>query len=108
MKNNNIEPIDMNINNNDYSEKLLAGINSELKNIQLNIENSSKELDEQGKLLINSKDNAGETTQNLKDIDSNIFQITAKKRSQIILMYTSSLLLFMIILGLIIWKFYKI
>ena len=41
----------MNINNNDYSEKLLSDISIELKNFQKNMENSAKELDEQAKLI---------------------------------------------------------
>ena len=56
------EPLDMNINNNDYSEKLLANINSELKNFQINVENSAKELDEQAKLLISSTKAQGSKT----------------------------------------------
>lgn len=100
-------PVDLGIHNNDFSEKLLEGINQNLKEIQINIGNSARELRDQGSSIKTSTLESENINEEVRLAEINIDELSSKKRCQVILMYLTSIILSVIIVLLLVFKFTK-
>jgi len=100
-------PIDMNLHNNDYSQKLLEGISQNIRNVQNNMQTSMKELKEQGQGLKQAHFEVNQADEEMNLINANINEISSKRKCQIVLMYITATALFFVIMLLLVFKFMR-
>lgn len=100
-----IHPTDMNLHNNDYSQRLLEGITQNIMEVQLNMQNSMKELKDQGQSLKDAYYEVNNADGEMDLANVNMNEISSKRRSQIVLMYITAIALFFIIILLLGFKF---
>jgi len=102
-----VYPIDLNLYDNDYSQKLLEGINQNIREVQINIQNSSKELKEQGQTIKNAHNDVNIVDNEMEMANFNINEISSKRKCQIVLMYITTIVLFFAILIILSFKFLR-
>jgi len=100
-------PIDMNLHNNDYSQRLLEGISQNIKEVQINMQNSMKELKDQGQSIKQAHNEVNYADGEMDFANVNINQISSKRRCQIVLMYITAITLFFVIVLLIGFKYLR-
>ena len=98
----------MNIHNNDFSEKLLEGIEMNLLEVNENLKNANKEMKTQAASIKITNNEINEADEDVRIADLNIDQINSKKKCQIILMYLTAIVLSIIIMLLVVFKFSRI
>lgn len=102
-----VYPTEMNLHNNDYSQRLLDGISHNIKEVQINMQNSMKELKDQGQSLKKAHFEVNHADGEMDLANVNINEISSKRRCEIVLMYITAIALFFVIMLLLGFKFLR-